>query len=286
MAPTARNAAIPQDVTPFRASTVPRSHPAPMRRLLLALVILLPQLAAAAASVQVLDTFPAGTSLRLADGQNYYLHLGYNSDAPLHLWVRPYLRGKPANAGNNPSFIHPAGSGEALGWFFLMNPGNAVDEIRIETSDGATGNLVLLSLPVNIVGVARGAAPVATEPEWVTSMRAADKERGDREREQMMQSSSGGGGIAFALLGVVLLVIIGAIAWPIRAVRRWRGGWRTAALVPLAVMGFVVLRIFVGTLMDPTSHNLWPFELAMAGVVSVGAMMALVLARWFQGVKD
>lgn len=257
-----------------------------MRRLLLALAILLPQLAFAAPSVQVLDTFPSGTSLRLPDGQNYYLRLGYDSDAPLHLWARPYLRGKPANAGNNPSFVHPAGSGEALGWFFLMNPGNAVDEIRIETSDGAAGNLVLLSFPVNIVGVARDAAPVAAEPEWVASMRDADKERGDREREQMMQSSSGGGGIAFALLGVVLLLIIGSIAWPIRAVRRWRGGWRTAALVPLAVMGFVVLRILVGTSMDPTSHNLWPFEVAMAGMVSVGAMVALVLARWFQRVKD
>jgi hypothetical protein len=212
-----------------------------MRRLLLALVFLLPQLAAAAASVEVLESFPAGTSLRLPDGQSYYVRLNYTIDGPMQLFVRPYLRGQPANAGSNPSLLYPRGSGEAFGWFFLMNPGDAVDEIRIE-SGFADGNRVLHSIPVDIVAVARGAAPGAAEPEWVTRLRAAAAEQREREIEQMSSGSNAiGTGVVIVLLAAVPVLIIGSIAWPIRAVRRWRGGWRTAAMLVL-----VLLRWFQG----------------------------------------
>lgn len=255
-----------------------------MRRLILALVFLLPQLAAAAASVEVLESFPSGTSLRLPDGQTYYLRLDYTLDGPMQLFVRPYLRGKPANAGSNPSLLYPRGNGEAFGWFFLMNPGDAVDEIRIE-SGHADGNRVLYSFPVDIVAVARGAVPVAAEPEWVTRLRAAQTAELNRPREEAPTTLIGTGLITL-LLAAVPVLVIGSIAWPIRAVRRWRGGWRTAAMVPLALIGFVVLRIVGGVAMDPTSHNLWPFEMVMAGAVSCGAMLVLVVLRWFQGVKE
>jgi hypothetical protein len=33
--------------------------------------------------------------------------------------------------------------------------------------------------------------------------------------------------------------------------------------VPSVVLGFVILRIVVDTARDPTSHNLWPFEIVM-----------------------
>ena len=101
--------------------------------LLVAFLGLLPlQIVRAAATVEVLETYPAGTQLSLPSGQSYYLRLRYETDAATNLWVRPYLRGKPAKAGSNPSFTYPAGSGEALGWFFLTSPGNAADEIEIE----------------------------------------------------------------------------------------------------------------------------------------------------------
>lgn len=259
-----------------------------MRRLLMALAILLPQLAAAATTVEVLETFPAGTSLRLPDGQTYYVRLAYTTDTPTSIWVTPHLNGKPANAGSNPSSTYPVGSGEALGWFFLMEAGAAVDELHIQVGDGSVGgNQLVQRIPVNIVAVNRGDAPVGAEPEWVARMRAADRERRDRETQQIMQDSGGGGaGIAFGLMAAVLLVLVGAIAWPIRARRRWSGGWRTAATVPLAVIGFVVVRIIVGTAMDPTSHNLWPFEIVLVGAASIAAMVVLVIARRVRGVTE
>ena len=64
-----------------------------------------------------------------------------------------------------------------------------------------------------------------------------------------------------------------------RAVRRWRGGWRLAAALPGAWVGLVVLRIVVGTTVDPTSHNLWPFEILYASVVSLVLLGALAAGR-------
>jgi len=55
----------------------------------------------------------------------------------------------------------------------------------------------------------------------------------------------------------------------------------------LAVAGGFVLavlgRVAVETSRDPTSHNLWPFEVAIAGVIGLGAAVVDVgLARLFQ----
>src|SRR3546814_2356088 len=58
--------------------------------------------------------------------------------------------------------------------------------------------------------------------------------------------------LALPLVGLL------ALALPAWALWRWRGGWRIAAMVPAALMAFVVLRIVVGVAIDPTSHNLWP----------------------------
>jgi hypothetical protein len=48
-------------------------------------------------------------------------------------------------------------------------------------------------------------------------------------------------------------------------------------------VGLVVLRIVLGTALDPTSHNLWPFELLQASVVSLVAIGALTAGRRLLG---
>ena len=60
---------------------------------------------------------------------------------------------------------------------------------------------------------------------------------------------------------------------------RWRGGWRMVAAVPAGLMGLVVIRLLVGVSIDPTSHNLWPVEIPMAGLISTVIMVLLTLAR-------
>jgi hypothetical protein len=45
--------------------------------------------------------------------------------------------------------------------------------------------------------------------------------------------------------------------------------WVTLAAFPVAVM----IRVIVETMQDPTDHNLWPFELIFAAVVSLVAVV-------------
>jgi hypothetical protein len=82
---------------------------------------------------------------------------------------------------------------------------------------------------------------------------------------------------------VVLALGIGGIALPILAVRRWQGNWRLAAAVPALFVGFVVLRIVLGTALDPTSHNLWPFEILQASVLSLVLVGVLAVGRRITG---
>ncbi|MGH6635545.1 MAG: hypothetical protein ACRED0_05230, partial [Gammaproteobacteria bacterium] len=66
----------------------------------------------------------------------------------------------------------------------------------------------------------------------------------------------------------MLSLLLAGSAAPTWALWKWRGGWRIAAAVPAVLMAFVVLRIVVDAARDPTSHNLWPFEILEFGMVS------------------
>lgn len=235
--------------------------------------------------VKVLGTWPAGDTVRLADNQNFYVHLAYTSDQPVRIWTRPYFNGKQANAGSNPSRVYPAGSGEALGWFFLSGPGTAVDEIRIRAGDGSPRNTsVVLTYPVWVETGGGPAAPAA-KPAWVDRLRAADQAAQDADyRKTVNTPPSVGevwffGGFMSAMLALGLVGLFGP-AW---GLWRWRGVWRYLAAVPAVVMGFMVLRILVGTAIDPTSHNLWPFEIIMWGGLSCLWMLVMGLAHKFSG---
>src|SRR5688572_5215283 len=80
-------------------------------------------------------------------------------------------------------------------------------------------------------------------------------------------------GLLFTL--VVLTLGIGLAVFGVRALVRWRGGWRWAALVPLLLLLGVVLNIAVDIRTDPTAHNLWPFEV-LAMVVIASAVLGLI----------
>jgi hypothetical protein len=240
--------------------------------------------AQAETTVEVVSTWPAGETLTLSRNQTFYLHLRYTSDKPVQIWARPYFEGEPAHAGSNPSRIYPAGSGEAMGWFFL-DPDARVDEVRISAGDGSpNGTHVVASYPVDVTG---GDAPTqaGTPPAWVTTLRAADKAAQDAAyREAMNQPVSAGETLFFTVFMLLMagLGLFGLLA-PVWGLWRWRGGWRIAAAAPAGLMGFVVLRILVGTSIDPTSHNLWPFEILMVGAASTVFMIVLMVVRKVTG---
>jgi hypothetical protein len=236
--------------------------------------------ARAATTVRVVATDPSGETVTLGRNQNFYLRIGYVTDEPVSLWARPYFRGKQVNAGSNPSRTY-TGTGEALGWFFFMQPGDRVDEIRITAGDGSReGTRLVATYPVRITGSAQVASP-HNEPGWVVDMRR-ENERLQREahEERMSTPPSAGGMLFFSgfMLAVIALGVSGFAA-PAWALWRWRGGWRIAAAVPAAMMAFVVLRLLFDTARDPTSHNLWPFEILQVGALSAVVMLVLMVMR-------
>ncbi len=240
----------------------------------------------AATEVRVLETYPEARDVALANGQTFYLRLGYTTDEPVHIWVRPFFDGREVRAGSNPSRTY-TGSGEALGWFFLMEPGQQVDEVRIRVGDGSPdGTHFIAAYPIRISGSARPAA-AASEPAWVVSLRQ-ENERLQREEYAQRMSTPPGAGETLFFGGFMLAVLalgIAGVGAPLWALRHWQGGWRLAAAVPAVMIGFVVLRIVVGVADDPTSHNLWPFEILQVGALSLVVIGVLLAVRKFSGVQ-
>jgi hypothetical protein len=75
-----------------------------------------------------------------------------------------------------------------------------------------------------------------------------------------------------AVLGVELLVVVAAAAWArIHSGRRF---FRVVAVMGASVPAAVMARVVVDGLRDSTSHNLWPFELAIAIFVGGAAALA------------
>lgn len=238
----------------------------------------------AGTTVQVLQTHPKGENITLPLHQNFHLLLAYSTDKPAGIWIAPYFQGKRVNAGSSPSQRY-SGEGKALAWFFFMQPGDQVDEIRITAGDGGTKTTPwVATYPVHVVGGSEPAAGAAA-PSWVRELgEHAELVQQQALQEHMNRPVDAGetalfGGFMLAMLGVAALGFL-APAWMLR---RWQGGWRIAAALPATLMAFVVLRIVVGVSLDPTSHNLWPFEILIAGASSAGTIGALLIARRFIG---
>lgn len=231
-------------------------------------------------TVSVTDTWPQGEDITLGRNQNFYLRLAYRSPTPVGIWIRPYFHGEPAKVGSSPSARY-SGEGEALGWFFFMQPGDQVDEIRITAGDGRLDHTpVVATYPVHLTG---GFEPAADDapPEWVERLRARDKAQQRAARQQAASEPVSPGSIAFFsafMLAMFAIGLIGLVA-PAWALWRWRGLWRGLAAIPAAVMAWAVLNIVVGVARDPTSHNLWPFEILMFGGFSAASMAVLALFR-------
>ena len=80
-------------------------------------------------------------------------------------------------------------------------------------------------------------------------------------------------GIIFSLAIVILFFSFTALT--ITLMRRWHGAWRWLASLPAVALVIVILNILIGTLREPTSHNLWPLEIVMwsaGGLVYLGVL--------------
>lgn len=266
-----------------RTTTLPRA--AGILLLLLCFVFAGEDAARANPTVSVLATDPPGSDIVLGTNENFSLHLRYESAQPVRIWAQPYFQDKPVDAGSNPSREYTAGTGEAIGWFFLFDADAQVDEVRIRAGDGSVqGTPVVATYPIRITG-SRGSPEKRPPADWVARLLAVDAaaQREDSERRMNAPVTPEDTAIISGfLLAVVGLGLLGFAA-PAWGIWKWRGGWRIAAALPAGMMAFVVLRIVVDGAIDPTSHNLWPFEILMAGAMSAGFVFVAALLRRITG---
>jgi hypothetical protein len=234
--------------------------------------------------IRVLESWPDAERVVLAPNQNFYLRLAYETEVPVSIWIRPYFRGKPVNVGSNPSPTYQ-GSGEAIGWFFFMNP-DEVDEIRIIAGDGsAESTPVAATWHGQVIGGRAAEGVAEAPPAWVTEMLAKNQRAQEEAYRERMSEPTTVEDVALFNGFMLTMLAIGVMGFaaPGWGLWRWRGAWRLAAAVPAAVMAFVVLRILWDGFLDPTSHNLWPFEILMAGAFSAVFMAVLKgLRKLFQ----
>ena len=230
--------------------------------------------------VRVVETDPAAEAT-LGRDESFYLRIEFTTDVPVSVWARPYFQGKEVlKAKSNPSRQH-TDTGHALGWFSL-DAADRVDEVRIKLGGGKPyREWHAVSYPVKLTGTGFPAAR-RSPPAWVDEMLREEQTRQREDYERRMSEPVSAGSMLFGMvfmLVVVVLLVVGTGA-PFWALWKWRGGWRIAAMVPAFVMAFVVGRIIVDTARDPTSHNLWPFEILIWGGASAVVMGVLALFRW------
>ncbi len=74
------------------------------------------------------------------------------------------------------------------------------------------------------------------------------------------------------------LGVIGATAY---SLRNWAGSWRWLAVAPLLYVVACVLKLVMEVRADPTSHNLWPFEMLGTLAIASALLGGLYLVRLF-----
>jgi len=71
----------------------------------------------------------------------------------------------------------------------------------------------------------------------------------------------------------IFAVVLAFTAIVLRTILRWKDAWRWVAVLPLVVLALAILNI----VLDPNSHNLWPFELivwVVFGFIILGVVAA------------
>jgi len=253
-----------------------------MRFLLVLLLALAAGAARAELRARVAATDPAAEAT-LGRDQQFFVRIQFDADEPVSLWTRAYAGGKRIEKGyKSNASAKWSGSGHALGWISFDKP-LEVDEIRIVAGGGNPyREREVATLPVKLRwGDGPAAAATAT---WVPELQRTTAAAWEAER----RAAEANRGIGDTALGLVLMplflaLVLACVGAPIWALWKWRGWWRLAAVVPFAIMAFVVGRIVVDTARDPTSHNLWPFEILYSGAAGLALIVVLALARRFTG---
>ena len=89
--------------------------------------------------------------------------------------------------------------------------------------------------------------------------------------------------VLLVMMGLAALLImwggpIALIVWSVRVIRRWRGRWRIAALIPVLAIPAQVAIYAKGIRHDPMGHGGWP--LGIMTITGASSLSAFVVSKW------
>jgi len=243
-----------------------------------ALLVAFVPIAHASSTARIVETHP-GVEATLGRNESFHVRIEYTSDEPINLWARPYRNGEQVEQAMSNASSKYSGSGETLGWFALIEPG-VVDEVRVFAGGGQPYREWELARQSVDLRWTSAISSTRSSPAWVDELQTAEMARQREEAKQRASEpvSAGDTALFFGFMLAVLALGLGGLIVPMYCVWKWRGRWKIAAAVPLAVVAFVVGRILIDTARDPTSHNLWPFEILIwcaVALVAIGVLWAV-----------
>lgn len=239
-----------------------------------ALLMAAPTLAPAQAPVvSVLNTHPAPDA-NLAGRDSFYLQYRIETPEKVRVGIEAYARGAKLPIGNSGQNHFDAGTHSGTAFFFVSQKEPVrVDEIRLpiwrETTHWQQPPDWVVSVPVALLHLPASPRSQAPLPEWVNAW--------NKEREMRRQSAARAAQAKAAaeetwvenlLLRAFLIVIVfvlplAALALPAWAAWKWERPWRTHALIACAIVLVKAGSVIFDVARDPTSHNLWPLEMAL-----------------------
>jgi hypothetical protein len=237
-------------------------------------------------SLELLETSPASPAI-LHNGERLYLRIRYDADQPMRMVVRYSARGERIKRGqtNGEALLEP-GQGEAVAWVSFTGA-EAVDAVDLSASSNGRDGFAAQHLSVDYRWDSQRSAG-ETPASWVGPL-LAEQERRQKaafaETERRLSTTGSGGlgavsiGISSLLVFLVLPAVVAGFVWPIWGAVRWKGGWRTAAMVPLALAALWALKDAYDLAVDPTSHNLLPLEFGLGALIVAPYMLVVTIVR-------
>ena len=131
-------------------------------------------------------------------GRNGTFHvlIAYRSDEPISLWARPFRNGREVTQAMSNASARHEGTGQALGWFALTEPGS-VDEIRIRAGGGDPYREWELARAAVALQWTGADVPDEARPRWVNELQAAEDARMRAEAQRRANEPVSGGDVAF-----------------------------------------------------------------------------------------
>ncbi len=90
--------------------------------------------------------------------------------------------------------------------------------------------------------------------------------------------------IEATFLAIAVVLLAGYVWFQVRTLRLWRGTFLGLALAPLVVWAVWLTRLLRETAVDPTSHNMFPFEIAFIATSSLAFLIVVAGIRRFMKV--